>query len=681
MFQTSPGHLLRKHRDSFESHGLVYALGRWCKPSSSIWNCSVELSGRTPIEQSYPALRNFFVKKLGVNVMSASVLTQELISASKSASKSPGLMKALLVALGQVLSTDPHDRVTKEQIEDLKMTPFLPVRKAGNHFFQGVSGELFINDHERYGNAFFDKINLVDFTCADLTTLHSLFSLLDLESRYLSKHVETTTVVKQSVKNDQLTDHLRQRAYPLSCCADFYRSAKYFNKSTKIHSLLLNAEVLVCEDMRTNLIVKTESGKVKVKSDRALVKIEVKEHSLTVSVPGDGPALYSCYRTELPSKLVQILGIETSRAEKPLYRILNCEDWELDEIMDHEDIPHRPWFEKPPPSKEAPATRQSVNQGTDLVDDLLGRTNVGEASNSDENTYLGTNVEQGSEVEDIHENIVVTSRFERSSQRVLPTVERRIRQSISYSGTTLQRVALETAYRRLLHSVVRQARRLPDSRSAGEVTLSLAELNESLNDIASSTTLLEYFGLSNGSGHATSFEENARIGAAGELFVLERLRALAFPGFGLDNWQSRIRAYVNVHPDYTGLTNWPGPETADFVYRDGSGRFERWLRRTSKHPFPALPQDGEIKYLIEVKTTTGPCKTPFFMSQNQYRLMKKHRLANDDDDGATSRTVYVIMRVYNLLLSNVTVELYVDPWRLRDTVLEFVADPWKVVPV
>lgn len=88
--------------------------------------------------------------------------------------------------------------------------------------------------------------------------------------------------------------------------------------------------------------------------------------------------------------------------------------------------------------------------------------------------------------------------------------------------------------------------------------------------------------------------------------------------FGLENWESTIRHLVSPHPDYTDITRWAGGrETADIVYDDLLGTFttsliERgYLDRSWGECTP--------KYLLEVKTTTGPCETAFFMSRSQYR--------------------------------------------------------------
>ena len=583
-------------------------------------------------------------------MLNADMLCRELTVASKPSRKNAQRIKELMVTLGQALSTDPSDKVSKASLDALKKTSFFQVQTPKRKEFTSITAPFYINDHERYGNAFNGKVNMLDFTFAELTSLHPLFVLLDSESRYLSKHVHTVTTVNSSMRSDELTSDLRQRAYALSCCANFYRSPKYFNNNTEIHHLFLHAEVLVCDEIWTDLIVKTDNGEAKVRSDRALVKIEQSEQSLVINVPGDETGLYSCYRNELPSELARILGIETDRAVKPVYRILKDEETELDDIMKDEDIPSYSWFEKPPPLMvfRDPEPTKMQDTGVD-----------------------------GDEIPGSNEEIVITTRLERCSQESsqnLPAPAMTFFEQVPDNSTALQRVTQQRAYRRLLDSVIRQARSLPESASEG--SFSLAQIGEALDDIRPNSSLLQYLG--RGYGGQGRFEDNAKVGAAGELFVFERLRALGFPEFGLENWQSGIREFANVHPEYIHLTNWQGYEVADFMYKDNTGRFENWLHHTCPQFFPPLPGNKTIDYLIEVKTTTGPCCTPFFVSGNQYRLMKRYSLG---DGSEKKTTVYLIFRVYNLLSSNMAMEVYVDPWRLRDDVLEFVADPWKVVPL
>lgn len=102
--------------------------------------------------------------------------------------------------------------------------------------------------------------------------------------------------------------------------------------------------------------------------------------------------------------------------------------------------------------------------------------------------------------------------------------------------------------------------------------------------------------------------------------MFELLSKLELPGWGRGNWQSTIRMYAAIHPEYTSITHWSRRETADLVYTDSEGQLTNTLVEAS-----ILTGDEwagkRPKYYIEVKTTSGPCKTPFYMSGNQYRLV------------------------------------------------------------
>lgn len=95
------------------------------------------------------------------------------------------------------------------------------------------------------------------------------------------------------------------------------------------------------------------------------------------------------------------------------------------------------------------------------------------------------------------------------------------------------------------------------------------------------------------------------------------LKRRQLPNFSIDNWQSNIRHYAAAHPDYADIRKWPGTETSDLTYQDIQGELTSLL-------IDAGQLDGEVWrhrrpfYFLEVKTTTGPCNTPFFISKRQY---------------------------------------------------------------
>jgi hypothetical protein len=172
----------------------------------------------------------------------------------------------------------------------------------------------------------------------------------------------------------------------------------------------------------------------------------------------------------------------------------------------------------------------------------------------------------------------------------------------------------------------------------------------------------------------------------------------------LQHWQSSIRHLVRAHDSYAHVTRQGGREIADIVFKDTDNTLAKelrtnvlgddfenwcpdWLANFNETTEPA-------EWLFEIKTTTGPCETDFFMSNTQYDLM---RSLSQDAPGMypappppaggpptpprerRSNRVYCIVRVYNLLSEKLGLRLYIDPWRLREGILEFgTTDKWKV---
>lgn len=102
-----------------------------------------------------------------------------------------------------------------------------------------------------------------------------------------------------------------------------------------------------------------------------------------------------------------------------------------------------------------------------------------------------------------------------------------------------------------------------------------------------------------------------------QMFELLKSLSPSLTMFSLVNWQSTIRDLVKFHPEYSQITRWPGHrETADLVYDDGSGDLTRVL--IERGYLDGSWEGCTPNFLLEVKTTTGPCETPFFMSKTQY---------------------------------------------------------------
>jgi len=75
---------------------------------------------------------------------------------------------------------------------------------------------------------------------------------------------------------------------------------------------------------------------------------------------------------------------------------------------------------------------------------------------------------------------------------------------------------------------------------------------------------------------------------------------------------------VSVHHKFRNLKPWKGVETADIVYEDHHSLLTMLL---IAHDFLSdkIWSGKTPTYYLEVKTTTGPCETRFFMSKAQVK--------------------------------------------------------------
>lgn len=79
-----------------------------------------------------------------------------------------------------------------------------------------------------------------------------------------------------------------------------------------------------------------------------------------------------------------------------------------------------------------------------------------------------------------------------------------------------------------------------------------------------------------------------------------------------------MRKFITIHPDYSDMLPWTGQETADIVYYDRKQELTRQLVNKG-YLLERAWQDKKPVYMIEVKSTTGHSRTPFYMSKRQYQ--------------------------------------------------------------
>lgn len=231
--------------------------------------------------------------------------------------------------------------------------------------------------------------------------------------------------------------------------------------------MLMDAQVFVSSEIRTNLVVKQGLTVAESRSDRVLIKVEESNLRLKLYLPQDPASLQSCCCSQLPAQLMQILGIDNSGAEKQIYRLLTEDTTQLQNIMVDEDIPHVLWLKKP----HIPA---------EFVDNVLDAYST--TSFKATRKYLNS----------LAVGLAPKPRME--NLQPIHTVE----------------------YRQLLERVIRQAQRIP-GKEKDRGAFSMTSVHEALDGATLHSDIRQILGIQG--GQAMNFEANAKIGAAGELFV------------------------------------------------------------------------------------------------------------------------------------------------------------------
>ena len=644
----------------------------WYATTSCIWNDPVNVPGRPPIQSVYPRLKAFFVDRLGVETVRVELLVDQILRFSKRDIPDIGSIKENMRVLSMMLVTEDNlvGLTSSPRWKRLQEARFFPVRNVdGEVQLASISDEFFVMDNKRFEDAFQGRLKMLDFSVEDLMTMDTIFRALSITSRYISGQVQTETIVEQSTPHDSLTQDLQRRSYALSCCGIACHSWKYANRNTEIHRLLLGSQVRISSNLQTSLVVMTREGHVKAQSDRVLGKVERMSESLTFYVPQEQEAQKSCYRSYLPVEIAKLLKPTSSGADRKIYRILTEPIIYLNSVMVEEDIPQIDWIEK----------HQSLLQ-LSVLDEAAA-----EAANA-------ATIEPLETAPAFESRSTFAFNFGTNSRTIRPWYPGRSSSPMpplpADSNSTVNPITYPTfdfemgkeGYRGLLQRVIRLARNAGrDETQQPNNNFDMSDLRHSLP--GQSISVAAMFGIQGAArGHPSVTN---RIGAAGELFAFETFRAKGLQGFTTDNWQSRIRHYVNLVPQYRQLQAWNAPEVADIMYKDVGGYMRKVLEDFSIDGLPnwwaateaSLSANRSIKYRLEVKTTEGPCDHPFYMSRNQFKQMRQCSVAAHRQPAE----VYVIVRVFNLGREDIGIRLFVDPWRLWDTKLKFESDTLAVV--
>ncbi|KAL6361994.1 hypothetical protein LRP88_05477 [Fusarium phalaenopsidis] len=719
----------------FVNKNLIYAEkgghGAWHQVAKCLWASESELPGWAILEPHYKELDKFFVNFLGVKTLSVELVYSELDRLGSSSNTTRDQVEPNIWILNSYISagTQPPDPKT------LLGRRIFPVRHPDGHVqLETATAEFAIVDRTQLGDIFKPMAKTLDFGLDQVRRLGPTLNWLGLGMRHLSEAVREVSRIRGASEEPLSTPawSIKPRAHALYRIAYHYNSPRLSQGADILYETLKNAQVYETDGIAATLYINQDGHERSYEKAQSDLHIEEEGGQLNIFVPRSKRSKESCYARKLPLGLFRWLmtpldGSWVALDEKGLRvtaSVLNSSHSVLSDILEDEGIApgeleddYEEVEETEEVEGEQAIERRLVAEETHIVEEshIVGDV----VSSSDEDpiatpALVETEAEETPGLETpvssrlatpgsqsvIHEPFFTPSTVSREVATGLtvwhqPTRSRRfsgsdLTQDVSYiearSDLAITRhqpairpildlpalVDQETAqYQALLERVVAAARgspRLP-SRGAYDMT----GMSHALSDLMDHSS---YDGVDQFLPFRSSSQQkrDRKIGAAGELYVFELLKNLSpgLPGFSLQNWRSTIRKYVSTHPDYTDIQPWNHRETSDLEYNDREGALTE-LMIENGYLERDIWQNKKPRYYLEVKTTTGPCEAPFYMSKSQYILI--HECQDSEDK------IYVVFRVYEVEKAAVQLRVYVNPARLeRSGHLTYTAETWSVRP-
>ncbi|EQB58063.1 hypothetical protein CGLO_01742 [Colletotrichum gloeosporioides Cg-14] len=670
----------------FEDEALIYLPVdsglSWHRPSECVWSNATRLSGRVSLNEEFEDLEVFFVEFLGVKPLDLSMAIDDLKNMATRASATSSEIKDLIWAVNSLLPTVQKPPSSR----DVLKTKVFPIAYPNGRVTVGTATTGFcIIDRESLRFSFRNKVNFLDFTLEQVARLRPFLEWTHLEDRYLSCCVKEITSFHGGpatpIMNPQR--QIRNRAHALLRVAAHFESPRSQNSRDmdSLYAVLRSARIYETDGISSDLCLVQGETSFEVEGEKSSLHIDETQSGLKIYVPRDKDHQEYMFTNLLPDKLLdcmmrhpvtQVSQNVTNSAMNATKNIVLAPVGMLDRALEDNGI----------------AEVQVAN-----VDEVVALDTASSAtavSVADTTTDNNANDRGGSEAGDAEIRMAFASSSSTNQRAVVnSTVHRSMSaQSSAWSSNTPSQSSWtpssggsrndasgQAPYTALLSKVIAAGQR---PRANVLPLCGAFDLSQLYTDLQPTRDDAEL-----GLRSTTQIERDCKIGAAGELYVFELLSHLSdqnvplppLPEFSRDNWQSNIRRYVTVHPDYALMEPWSGRETSDIVYEDVSKQLTSLLVRQGYLETRWLSRPRGPKYFIEVKTTTMSCETAFYMSKAQYQRMRNNLVTDDSD------TMYVIFRVYNLGQKDIGLKVYVDPETLRLAGrLKFTGETWSVVP-
>ncbi|RTE73601.1 hypothetical protein BHE90_011964 [Fusarium euwallaceae] len=729
MSNSLPANAREDIKSGFVNKNLIYVEkgghGAWHQVSKCLWASENELPGWAIIKPYYKSLYKFFVEFLGVKTLTLELVYGELDRLGSSSDTTREQIEPNIWILNSYIA----EGFLPPDANMLLGKRIFPVRYPDGHVqLEKATMEFAVVDRAQLGDIFKPMARTLDFDLDQVRRLGPTMSWLGLGTRYLSEAVQEVSRVQGASKEPLSTParSIKPRAHAFYRIAYHYNSPRLNEGARALCEILKNAQVYETDGIAATLYINQDDRERSYEKGQSDLHIEEEEGQLNIFVPRDKRSQEACYARKLPLGLFRWLmtpsdGRRVELNEKGLRvtaSVLNSSRFVLSDILEDEGIAageleddyeevEEP--EETPNVEGAQAIEPHVAEESHVVGDVvdssgqdpIAATALAKAEaegTPDLEVLVSSQLALSSRQEPVHGPFLTPSLVSRDAATGLP-VSHQPAQSRRLSGSDLaqdvsyiharsdfaitgQRPMIQpilaspalanqeaARYQALLERIVTAARTTP--RLPSEGTYNMTGLSLALNDLMGHNS---YDGLDRFSRFRPSSQRDRMIGAAGELYVFELLKNLSpeLPGFSLENWRSTIRSYVSVHPDYTDIHPWNHRETSDLEYDDSEGALTE-LMIDNGYLERDIWENKKPKYYLEVKTTTGPCEAPFYMSKSQYRLI--HECQDSMDK------IYVVFRVYEVEKAEVQLRVYVNPARLEGSGrLVYTAETWSVRP-
>ncbi|KAJ5564354.1 hypothetical protein N7513_000596 [Penicillium frequentans] len=614
-------------RSKFNENELVYLPSQelWVSPRLCVWAATPKMGKQYGISETYGHLDSFFQEVLHVLDPSAETYIEQLKELVPSGYANINDIEETMHIMSKMNFSDV-------QVEELRQLAFLPVRGAdGVRYLARPDDNFVILNRSEFEGAFRHQVPTLDF---------SLEQIIVTEARNPASEISS-----------RATRRFRRRAKHLYRCGSNYQAVSLRADPSNVFRQLQMANIYESEGFQRTLVL--QYGDI--------------EATAQSGIPWTRKGVIA---PSFPKYCQATLGSEMKKPCKPFAPSSRPAKKILESVLNDDGIM----------SFSHPDSRETDSQSSDGTDSdvisisshTLSAEDLGEESTFNSQDTASTPVNHGhrsitprSTSSDVYSQTARSTHRGRESQRAVP--HHVVSPSPGHIDPDLGITIGQTQYVEALTNVTDQAR---------AANLS-GNLHTPANTHRNSWNNVVEYGFSIESPNR--LDRDIKVGAAGELYVFERLLQLDLPGFSRLNWKSTIRKNVNVHPDYHNIAPWNGFETADIVYHDSDSVLtsilinEGYLSGSPRINFTPT-------YYIEVKTTTAECETPFFMSNSQYMRMQSYVLSPGAEFTEDDR-VYMIFRVSKVTSGNIGMKLYFDPEQLRqERRLIFTADTWSVRP-